>query len=189
MEVLQKQCEMYERMLAMKDQEINRLYELLKMHKPSTSSTSRIKEQRKITGKLLETVFYNIECLDEEVIKKHLSVPSPAYKSIIALLQKTFTSDHVLCNISYQNYITYLNNGELETVYYIELFDKIFKKVYEKSVLACKQLHENINTEHDNNVSDYCHENIMMLFSDNDKKIKIQKELLKVIKPMLVHKT
>jgi hypothetical protein len=179
---------MYERMLIMKDQEINRLYELLKIQK-SNAYTSKIKEPTKFTENLLDVVFHNIGLLDEDTIKKHLSVSSPAYKSIVALLQKLFISDNVLCNISYQNYITYLKNGKLETIYYIELFDKIFKKVYEKSVIACKELHENIKTEHDNNISDYCHENIMMLFSDNDKKAKIQKSLLKVIKPMFVHKT
>ena len=185
MEILEKECEMYERIIAIKDEEIQRLYELLKLQKTG-SHTQKLPS--KITGQLMEVIDENIKKLDDNEIRKHLMSPSPAYKSVISMLQKVFKSNEVLCNINYQNYITYMNNDTVETIYYMELFDETFKKVYEKCAIACQIIHDNIITEHDNHVSDYCHENIMMLYSDNERKTRLQKELLKVIKPSLVQK-
>ena len=76
MDTMQMQCEMYERMLVMKDQEINRLWELLRLQK--TGSTQRQRETPKIDGILFEVVEKNMSHLDENDIRKHLSIPAPA---------------------------------------------------------------------------------------------------------------
>tara|TARA_B110000977_G_C11091322_1_gene497070 strand:- start:12626 stop:13189 length:564 start_codon:yes stop_codon:yes gene_type:complete len=187
MEALVDKCEMLERIITIKDQEIKRLFELLTIQKSGNQKQSILPPQ--ITCDFLQTIERNILKLNDTDIRRHISAPSPAYKSITTLLQKLFVSDNKLCIINHQNYITYKTFDDLKKVYYVEIFDIILKKLYDRCVIACKNIHENINNEHDNNISDYCHDNIMMLFSDNEKKTKLQKDLLKVIKPMmLVHK-
>jgi CRISPR/Cas system CSM-associated protein Csm2 small subunit len=179
------QIEMYERMLKAKDEEINRLWILLKMEKSHTHH-HQVKDQPKINTKLYSVVYENIEKMELENIKKFLSVPSPAYKSIVSLLKSVFETNDQICTISYQNYVTYVDQaGNSETTYYTHVFDNIFKKIYDKCLIACENIHDNITTEHDNNISDYCHENMMMLVCESEKKEKLQKELLKILKPLM----
>lgn len=180
---LRTKCEMYERMLDMYTQEIERLQQLLLNNTKQSVSLKRVTNPGQL---LFPTLQKNLEELSNEDITKHLTCSFPASQSLLQLLSKIFNGCHThtkLCNVVNHNCIEYLaENNNLRKENYTFLFDKIFKQIFEKCKCAAPYIHENINCEQQNILSDNFHDNIMILTSDVNQKKKLQKEFLMIIK-------
>ena len=178
----QQLVDMYERMLKMKDEEIQRLYTLLsKQNVSQTKVTTTILHQA-----FFNTISHNVCQLTDEDIRKTLSQKYPATKAIIKLLTTALNGKYTngkLCNISNRHFIEYLTDDlEIKKEKYTYLFDKVFKIVYERCKTVCHNVHENVQTELQNNISETMHSNMMIFVSNENIKAKVQSELLALIK-------
>lgn len=177
-------CEMYERMLKMQEKEIERLHQLLLQSKniAVTNKQSSVLPSQQ----LFATIAQNLDDLSDEEIIKYLTSPFPATQSLLNIMNKIFKGKHTqsrLCNVVNQTFIEYIAEDKIvKKENYNFLLDRIFKDIYQKCKSASYKIHDNVNNEQQNILSDHFHDNIMIFNSNTTQKRKLQKELLNVIK-------
>lgn len=177
-------CEMYERIIKMQENEIERLYTLLQQ---KHNQTKLPRSEEEITKSVIQVLRSNISKIDNSFIITCLSNQYPAYTSIIDIFSKIFYGEHTenckLFNISKNSNISYMDEFDAkQNEHYTQFFDRLFPEVYEKCKLACDPVHINLHSELDNSVSDNCHSNILLLTRTTGKRAILQKELLKYLR-------
>ena len=184
-------CEMYERMLDMQasqiaflQQELRTLHESLLCKQHTRGQATKTNVDLKLP--FFKTVVDNIQSLDESTVTRKMSNSYPACFEIFELLQECINGPHTtdaLFNVSTNNFVSYLaDDMTLTKEDYTALLAKVFKLLLGKCKKVCTNVHENVTSEATNTLSDNCHDNMMMLTSNNSHKSKLQKDILRLMK-------
>lgn len=185
---------MYEQHIKMLESHIERYDTNLKLsiQTPSISSgrSAQQQVQQVFHSKLYETMQLNLDVLTRNNVQTLLENHSPAYASIVHLMEKALQGPHSqgqLLKLTTSSFCKYLNSdGQIEMDNVSLVFDKMCKMVYEKckdvvTDLSKKmELLEEFNeAEHEKNTNRY---NNIMLLQETRSKARILKEITPILK-------
>jgi len=179
-------CQMYERMLDMKEEEIKRLYQIVLCAKPAGSVASTARNVCQLSEPFFSAIHNNISLLEDTEIRQCLTSPYPAIKSLVHLITKILNNSNTpgkLCRVVNQTFIEYVQDDLcIKKEDYTFLFDKIFIKIYDKCKSVGNDLHTEIHNEQQHIRSDNFYNNIMILHSNEKEKRRLQKDIFTIVK-------
>lgn len=181
---MQEKIEMYERMIAMMQVQLDRYHMYVTQMSSKSSKDIGNNISMSVNANLFEVFDINVGQMEDSYIKSQLSHPYPAISSLLNLLVHACSSKNkCILKLAPGGLLEYMDQNEIKKENASVLCEKIYSKMFNRCKSTVTNANNDVTSEDTFNAGDTCYENIM-IFTNNKITIrnKLQKEFINIIK-------